>query len=84
MLDKNKLNKIFQHHAFTAVMHFAGLKSVSESISKPMEYYEINLGSKLKNKHWIDVLKYFCLVKALWFFKNLKPCFIGSILKQII
>ena len=46
MLDKDKLNKVFKQHKFSAVMHFAGLKSVSESIAKPMEYYEINLGSE--------------------------------------
>ena len=46
MLDKDKLNKIFKQHQFSAVMHFAGLKSVSESVAKPMEYYEVNLGSK--------------------------------------
>lgn len=44
MLNKDKLNKVFKQHSFSAVLHFAGLKSVSESVAKPMEYYEINLG----------------------------------------
>ena len=46
MLDRKKLNQIFMQYKFSAVLHFAGLKSVSESVAKPMEYYEINLGSK--------------------------------------
>lgn len=46
MLDQKKLNQMFLKYKFAAVLHFAGLKSVSESIAKPMEYYEINLGSK--------------------------------------
>lgn len=30
-------------HSFTAVMHFAGLKAVGESVEQPLRYYRVNL-----------------------------------------
>ncbi len=36
-----------QHPDIDAVIHFAGLKAVGESVSKPLEYYANNLGSTL-------------------------------------
>ena len=47
LLDRNKLRQIFTDHLITGVIHFAGLKSVSESISNPLYYYENNLISTL-------------------------------------
>ncbi|WP_430111639.1 UDP-glucose 4-epimerase GalE [Paenibacillus sp. B1-33] len=41
------LKKIFETHQIEAVIHFAGLKSVSESINDPLGYYSINVGSTL-------------------------------------
>lgn len=41
--DNNFLKKIFLEHEITDVIHFAGLKSVSESIKKPLEYYFNNV-----------------------------------------
>jgi UDP-glucose 4-epimerase len=41
--DTEKLNKIFSANKFNAVIHFAGLKVVNESIRKPLEYYHNNL-----------------------------------------
>jgi len=49
LLDKEKLSSVFDKYKFYAVMHFAGLKSVTESISKPMDYYEVNIGGMLVN-----------------------------------
>ena len=43
VLDKNILRTIFSKHTITDVIHFAGLKSVGESIKKPLEYYENNV-----------------------------------------
>lgn len=44
--DDNKLNSLFEANKIHAVFHFAGLKSVGESIAKPIFYYENNvLGS---------------------------------------
>lgn len=45
--DKTGLEAIFAKHDFTAVMHFAGLKAVGESVAKPLEYYRNNLDSSL-------------------------------------
>jgi len=47
MLNINDLRKVFEEHEFDGVIHFAGLKAVNESISKPIEYYENNLESTI-------------------------------------
>ncbi|WP_227736293.1 UDP-glucose 4-epimerase GalE [Yersinia proxima] len=41
--DRALLDKIFAAHAIDAVIHFAGLKAVGESVSKPLEYYNNNV-----------------------------------------
>lgn len=41
--DKEDLEKVFLENELDAVIHFAGYKSVSESVSKPLKYYENNL-----------------------------------------
>ena len=41
------LKSIFADHQITAVMHFAGLKAVGESVIKPLEYYQNNVGGTL-------------------------------------
>ncbi|KAI9346994.1 UDP-glucose 4-epimerase [Obelidium mucronatum] len=41
--DTEALNRIFLSHTIVSVVHFAGLKSVSESISKPLEYFSVNV-----------------------------------------
>ncbi|WP_339530442.1 UDP-glucose 4-epimerase GalE [Pseudomonas mucidolens] len=45
--DRALLDRIFQQHAIDAVLHFAGLKAVGESVRKPLEYYEANVGGSL-------------------------------------
>jgi len=42
--DKEALSQIFQQHSIDGVIHFAGLKSVGESVEKPIEYYDVNVG----------------------------------------
>lgn len=37
------LEGVFKKHQITAVIHFAGLKAVNESINKPIEYYDNNI-----------------------------------------
>jgi UDP-glucose 4-epimerase len=37
--DREKLLEIFKAENFDAVIHFAGLKAVGESVEKPLEYY---------------------------------------------
>ncbi|USN96624.1 MAG: UDP-glucose 4-epimerase GalE [Candidatus Nomurabacteria bacterium] len=45
--DTDALGKIFSEHSFDAVIHFAGLKAVGESVAKPLLYYKNNLDSTL-------------------------------------
>jgi UDP-glucose 4-epimerase len=43
MRDENVLKTLFNENGFDAVIHFAGLKAVSESVAKPLSYYENNI-----------------------------------------
>lgn len=45
--DKTALAEIFEKHDISAVMHFAGLKSVGESCSLPLKYYQNNVYGSL-------------------------------------
>ena len=45
--DREAVAKIFAENKIDAVIHFAGLKAVGESVEKPLEYYDNNLGSTL-------------------------------------
>ena len=42
--DAAGLDKLFTETKFDAVIHFAGLKAVGESVAKPLFYYENNIG----------------------------------------
>ena len=46
--DSRLLDDLFSHHAISAVMHFAGLKAVGESVEKPLEYYDNNVHGTLQ------------------------------------
>ncbi len=41
--DREALESIFKENKIEAVIHFAGLKAVGESVEKPIEYYDNNL-----------------------------------------
>ena len=45
--DRDAMNKVFDENKFDAVIHFAGLKAVGESVAKPIEYYQNNIGGTL-------------------------------------
>ena len=45
--DEALLRKIFAEHEIGAVIHFAGLKAVGESVAQPWRYYDNNLNSTL-------------------------------------
>ena len=47
ILDREALEAIFSTHDIEAVIHFAGLKAVGESVSKPLEYYHNNITGTL-------------------------------------
>ena len=42
--DKAALTQVFKQHSIDGVIHFAGLKAVGESVEKPIEYYDTNVG----------------------------------------
>ena len=46
--DAGRLDRVFQAHAIDAVIHFAGLKAVGESVSQPLRYYDNNVGGTLR------------------------------------
>lgn len=46
--DKKALNKVFKKYKIDSVIHFAGLKSVGESVENPLEYYDNNIAGTLK------------------------------------
>lgn len=47
LLDKDALDAVFATHEISAVIHFAGLKAVGESVEQPLRYYHNNLLSTL-------------------------------------
>ena len=54
LLDKENLDKTFKKNHFDLVIHFAGLKSVAESIEQPLRYYENNIGGTI---NLLEVMK---------------------------
>lgn len=47
ILDRDALDEIFDYEVIDAVIHFAGLKAVGESVAKPLEYYHNNITGTL-------------------------------------
>ena len=47
LINLNEVYRIFRENKIESVIHFAALKAVGESVSKPLEYYENNLISTL-------------------------------------
>ena len=45
--DLDALDKLFSEHSLNAVIHFAGLKAVGESVENPLAYYENNVTGSL-------------------------------------
>lgn len=45
--DSSLLDSLFASHDIDAVMHFAGLKAVGESVQRPLDYYHNNVGGSL-------------------------------------
>ncbi len=52
--DKAAMRKVFDENDIDAVINFAGYKAVGESVQKPIEYYENNIGGMLA---LIDVMR---------------------------
>ena len=47
LLDEEKVNRVFEENNIEAVIHFAGLKAVGESVSIPLHYYQNNITGTL-------------------------------------
>lgn len=47
LLDREGLITVFEENTIEAVIHFAGLKAVGESVTKPLKYYQNNIASTL-------------------------------------
>ena len=47
LLDREALTEVFEKEQIDSVIHFAGLKAVGESVSKPLEYYHNNITGTL-------------------------------------
>ena len=47
MRDKESMRPIFEENKIDAVIHFAGLKAVGESVEKPLLYYQNNITGTL-------------------------------------
>jgi UDP-glucose 4-epimerase len=47
LLDREKLEKVFEKYPIQSVIHFAGLKAMGESIFLPLEYFHNNVGGTL-------------------------------------
>ena len=41
--NRDNLHKVFEKHKIDAVIHFAGLKAVGESVEQPLKYYDNNV-----------------------------------------
>ena len=56
LLDKESMRRIFSENKIDAVVHFAGLKAVGESVAKPLEYYKNNVEGTL---NLLEIMKEF-------------------------
>ena len=56
LLDKESLRRLFSENKIDAVVHFAGLKAVGESVAKPLEYYKNNVEGTL---NLLEIMKEF-------------------------
>ena len=45
--DIDAMREIFEAESIDSIIHFAGLKAVGESVAKPIEYYDNNIGSTM-------------------------------------
>ena len=46
--DADTLRQVFDDHDISAVLHFAGLKAVGESVARPLHYYDNNVNGTLQ------------------------------------
>lgn len=56
LMNKKEIMAVFSHHKIDAVIHFAGLKAVGESVSIPLKYFQNNITGTL---NLLDVMNEF-------------------------
>ena len=87
LLDRDALNSIFKSHKIDAVIHFAGLKAVGESVSFPLKYYHNNISGTItlcevmeeKDIYWYGDLRANMVTnEKMDKFKNCTMVFIGA------
>lgn len=61
--DKEALRSIFRDNKIKAVVHFAGLKAVGESVEIPLDYYDNNIGGTIS---LCEVMKEFNVKKMVF------------------
>ena len=61
--DENALEKVFSSHKVDLVIHFAGLKSVAESVQKPITYFENNVVGTV---NLLKMMKKFSIKKIIF------------------
>lgn len=61
--DKESLKRVFDKHVIDAVIHFAGYKSVEESVKNPLKYYGNNIYGTLV---LLDVMKEYKVNKIVF------------------
>lgn len=63
ILDRDGMRAIFEQNKIDAVIHFAGLKAVGESVAIPLKYYENNITGTL---HLLEVMHEFGVKKMVF------------------
>ncbi|MCU9595509.1 UDP-glucose 4-epimerase GalE [Caldibacillus thermolactis] len=63
LLDYEALKKVFENHSIDAVIHFAGLKAVGESVKIPLTYYHNNITGTL---NLCNIMKEFNVKKLVF------------------
>ena len=63
LMDKESVRAIFRQYSFHAVIHFAGLKAVGESVRQPLRYYRVNVGIAI---NLVEVMKEFDVKNILF------------------
>ena len=46
--EHSKIKQAFEDHKFDAVMHFAGLSEVGQSVQSPLSYYDVNVNGTIR------------------------------------
>lgn len=63
ILDKDGMRTIFRENSIDAVIHFAGLKAVGESVAVPLKYYENNISGTV---YLLEVMQEFGVKKMVF------------------